>query len=293
MPRPLFMGDLPIYSCHELARLFERIPREERAGALSELLELYRTGSLSKWLEHEMGPNTRSKTTGLSFDPLRSGALDPTHDRRALVLLISELAGIAEQDESGDAGASPADEPEDAGLVSADEPPATARGAWSDGTLRRKQCEQYDWYAKDGLDELEDWSSVACSDDELREILLRVSRERARGAGDRGPEREEPVTIHVCNVDEGPFDILSARFPHTRFVGHGDPTLRITDLLAQAVDDRMTLDLASVDGLSFEGSLTLHCRADLEIEALPGQLGPGCGWTPRVHVSHRKGGMGQ
>ena len=159
-----------------------------------------------------------------------------------------------------------------------------------DSALRRKQCEQYDWYVKDGLDKLESWSNVACDKDELNNILLSVARERAQSACADATGHEEPVTVHICNVDDESFSILTARFPHTRFVGHGDPALRIADPLLQSVGDKMALDLASVDGLGFEGSLTLYCRSDLEIEALPGQLGPDCGWAPRIHVSVREEG---
>ena len=134
-----------------------------------------------------------------------------------------------------------------------------------DAEVKRARCAQRSWFAAEA-DALEGaWHYVATDNDELREILVRIGRERAATAG-------EPAiaTVHLCRVDDDlAFDLKGGRFPRTRFVGHGAPRAVLSRTRGAAPNVHYRLD--DVTDLTFSNlKLSAWCTLDMEPDQAQG-----------------------
>ena len=266
-----------------------------RRVTLAALQERY-AGCEPAWLKREVAEeekrralvkNDASKPT-LTFDALCDSELDPVRDAVLLHDLLGDLLDIPEErlaalDREGPpvassagtgsgTGAQPEGAPSAAGADAAadtDRVQTPCSPSTADTAARRAQCAMFPWYVGDGLDALDDWSHVACSGGELEALLRAIAQRRQTGECADGGE-----TVHVCNVEEeASFAFMGGRFPHTRFVGHGNPTLRLTDVALAQMGPGYRHDLSRVPGLSFGGTLTLSAPCTVELDA--DQLGGG------------------
>lgn len=216
----------------------------------------------------------------LTFDVLREGVLDADADGVLLEELLRELVGAdvpaapsaktaepAIANTSADAGIGPAAAcalavADDAGSGGTPASPSAAKMlgaspvyAGSHEQKRRRECARFPWYEGDGLADLADWSRVACSDDELQQILAAIAYTRAtRAEQDPGVATLEVAEIHLCHVADGEFDLGSGRFSQTRFVCHGNPELIVGDSLAVQMAGAVACIPGTVEGTSYIGA---------------------------------------
>ena len=213
----------------------------------------------------------------LTFDVLREGVLDPDADGPLLEELLCELVGAEAPVAPGAKASEPAiaNASADAGVGSAAAcAPAVADDAEAGGTAaspsaaemlgaspvytglheqkRRHECARFPWYEQDGLADLTDWSRVACSDEELQRILLAIAD--ARAGQDPSASAGQVAEVHLCHVADGEFGLGSGRFPQTRFVAHGNPTLIVDDPLAVQMAGAVACAPCTAVGTSYTGS---------------------------------------
>ncbi len=222
----------------------------------------------------------------LTFDVLREGVLDPDADGPLLEELLCELVGAEVPVAPGAKAPEPAiaNASADAGIGSAAAcAPAVADDAEAGGTAaspsaaemlgafpvytglheqkRRHECARFPWYVEDGLADLADWSRVACSDDELQQILAAIAAARAARVGqDPGASTSEVTEIHLCHVADGEFNLGNGRFPQTRFVVHGNPTLIVDDPLAVQMAGAVACAPCAAEGTSYIGAYRFVVR---------------------------------
>lgn len=219
----------------------------------------------------------------LTFDVLREGVLDPDADGPLLEELLCELVGAeapvapgakapepAIANASADAGigsaaacASAVADDVEAGGTAASPSAAEMLGASPVYTglheqKRRHECARFPWYVEDGLADLADWSRVARSDDELQQILAAIAD--ARVGQDSGALTPEVAEIHLCHVADGEFNLGNGRFPQTRFVAHGNPTLIVDDPLAVQMAGAVACIPDAAEGTSYIGAYRLVVR---------------------------------
>lgn len=260
-----------------------------RRVTLATLQERY-AGCEPAWLEREAAAEEKRRAlvkndmceSTLTFDALCDSELDPVRDAVLLRDLLGDLLDIPEERLSAldreeppvvpsagarsKTGAQPAETPAVAGAGAAadtDRAQTPCSTSTADTAARRAQCAMFPWYVGDGLDTLDDWSHVACSGSELETVLRAIAQRRQADERADGGE-----TVHVCNVEEeASFAFMGGRFPHTHFVGHGNPTLRLTDLALAQMGPGYRHDLSRVSGLSFGGTLTLSAPCTVELDA--------------------------
>ena len=222
----------------------------------------------------------------LTFDVLREGVLDPDADGPLLEELLCELVGAEVPVAPGAKAPEPAiaNASADAGIGSAAAcAPAVADDAEAGGTAaspsaaemlgaspvhtglheqkRRHECARFPWYVEDGLADLADWSRVACSDDELQQILAAIAAARAARVGqDPGASTSEVTEIHLCHVADGEFNLGNGRFPQTRFVVHGNPTLIVDDPLVAQMAGAVACAPCTAEGTSYIGAFRFVVR---------------------------------
>lgn len=279
--------------------LCQQVPPGVRSHRATLEGELARYGDKPRpaWLVREVAMRDRRAAlyadehgpTSLTFDALRDGALDVAEDTPLIEALLCDLLDIdaetpvRDEDAGGDAwsdgsaasdlagGAAAEDlrhaEARDMTLGPVSNVPADTLAA------RRAACAMFPWYAADGMGGIEDWTRVVTCDAELQEVLLGIAR--ARAGAKKAASSGEPLaleTVHVANFGiDAAFSLGLGLCPGTRFVGHGNPTLRLTDPLWTRPGEGITCDIAHVKGLCFEGELTLE--APCRLAARMGQLG--------------------
>lgn len=280
--------------------LCQQVPPGVRSRRATLEGELARYGDKPRpaWLVREVAMRDRRAAlyadepgpTPLTFDALRDGALDVAEDTPLIEALLCDLLDIDAETPvrgefaggdawsdgpaaSGLAGVTPAEDLHHAGVRDMTLDPVSNVPA---DTLaaRRAACAMFPWYAADGMGGIEDWSRVVTCDAELQEVLLDIARARAGAEGVESPgELLSPETVHVANFGiDAAFDLGLGLYPNTRFVGHGNPNLRLTDPLWMRPREGITCDIARVKGLCFEGELTLEAPCRLAVRS--GQLGP-------------------
>lgn len=252
----LFLGGKRVDTLVQLRALAASCERDaERVALVRTLVRKYAGGLLAPWLKTQISPAALSACTqGSDGSPQAFTVLWETQDVDArdpvrTYRLLAEVAGFDEVF---------IERTVERALI--DEVLA------SEVSVKRARCAQRSWFTAES-DQLEGaWRNVATSDEELQGILARIAQERVRAGIPSVPE-----VVHLCRVDdEETFDLRGGRFPHTRFIGHGNPVAMLSRTRGSAPN--VHLDLGDVPGMAFS---RMTICASCALDTVPGQM-QGC-----------------